>query len=169
MLRDVLPKRMTSHSERPAANRLLQLSEEVSRIATSLAQLSAEPATASREKGVARGEEELTVEEVDAVIHRRRQRSAYLPPDLLADPAWDMMLVLLRAEVMQRRASVSDLYAAAGVPETVAVRWLKSLEQRGLVLRCSRALYRQWDLVELTRDASSALRRWFADSFREGG
>lgn len=160
---------MSSHSEKPAANRILQLSEEVSRIATSLAQLSAETTASSPEKGVARRKEaDLTVEEVDAVIYRRRQRAAYLPQDLIADPAWDMMLTLLRAEVMQRRASVSDLYAAAGVPESTAVRWLKSLEERGLILRSPEPLHRQWDLVQLTREASSALRRWFADSFDEG-
>lgn len=159
---------MSSHSQKPAANRLLQLSEEVSRIATSLAQLSAEPTALPPEKGVASGEEsDITAEEIDAVIYRRRQRAAYLPQDLIADPAWDIMLALLRAEVLQRRESVSDLYAAAGVPETTALRWLKSLEERGLVLRRADPLDRQRVFVELTRDASSALRRWFADSSGE--
>lgn len=112
---------------------------------------------------------EITAEEIDAVIFRRRRRGAYLPQDLFGDPAWDMMLELLRAEVMQRRMSVSNLCAAAGVPATTALRWLKSLEERSLVIRHADPLDRRRVFVELTPDSSSALRRWFADSFGEVG
>ena len=161
---------MSSHSRKPAADRLLQLSQEVSRIATSLAQLSTEPTVLPPERvDSGRRKAEITAEEVDAVIFRRRQRGAYLPQDLLADPAWDMMLELLRAEVMQRRVSVSNLCAAAGVPATTALRWLKSLEERSLVIRHADPLDRRRVFVELTPDSSSALRRWFADSFGEVG
>lgn len=161
---------MSSHSRKPAADRLLQLSEEVGRIATSLAQLSAEPTVPPPERGESGGRKaEITAEEIDAVIFRRRRRGAYLPQDLLGDPAWDMMLELLRAEVMQRRMSVSNLCAAAGVPATTALRWLKSLEERSLVIRHADPLDRRRVFVELTPDSSSALRRWFADSFGEVG
>lgn len=153
---------MSSHSQKPPADRLLKLNEQVSRIATSLAQLSQVPPEQVATSGHA---PEVRAELVDAVIHRRRERAAYLPLDLLGDPAWDMMLELLRAEVMQHSISISTVCAAAGVPETAALRWLRGLEERGLVNRRSDQQDQQREFVELTRDGSSAMRRWFADSF----
>lgn len=159
---------MTSHQKKPGAHRLLQLSDEARRIATGLAQLSVRSTTLpSGEAEIGRARPEISAGQIDAVIYRRRQRAAYFPQDLLWDPAWDMMLHLLRAEVMQLRVSVSSLCGAAGVSATSALRWLKHLEQRDLVLRRADPLDRRRIFVELSDDGSSRLRQWFADSFSE--
>ena len=53
-----------------------------------------------------------------SVIRARRLRSRFFPDDLFADPAWDMLLDLLQAEIAQLRVPVSSLCIAASVPAT---------------------------------------------------
>ena len=90
---------MSAYSAKPAAKRLLELSSEVSRIASRLASLSVEPEpeteTASAIPSADRPE--VSLETVSAVIRRRGQRTHYFAEELFADPAWDMMLDLLEA------------------------------------------------------------------------
>lgn len=119
------------------AERLRQLSDEVSRIAASLARLSAGPTPAAHTiDRPATGEApEVSAEKVRAVIRARRLRSRYLPEYLFTDPAWDMLLDLLHAEVAQLRVPVSSLCIAAAVPATTALRWLKSMVHEGVFVR----------------------------------
>ena len=56
------------------------------------------------------------------VIRTRRLRANYFSEELFADPAWDMMLDLLQAEIAQLRVLVSSLCIAAAVPATTALR-----------------------------------------------
>lgn len=83
------------------AERLRMLSEEVSRIASTLARLSAGPAAPRAKAEPTPGAElpPLSVETVRNVIRARRLRARYFPEDLFADPAWDMLLDLLQAEI----------------------------------------------------------------------
>src|SRR6476469_1135829 len=106
---------MSKHAESIDADRLLQLSEEVSRIAGSLAQMSV--GLAELEPPV-QGIPVVSMEAVQWIIHARVLRSKFLSTYLFADPAWDMLLELLRAEIAQRRISVSSLCIAANVPAT---------------------------------------------------
>src|SRR3954449_7806519 len=61
---------------------------------------------------------------VDRIFQARRARGRYFPEELFAEPAWDMLLDLLRRELTGRRLSASDLCLAAGVPGTMALRWI---------------------------------------------
>ena len=147
------------------AERLRQLSEEVSRIAGSLAKLSMGLASPLRQNYPAtnsNGPDELDVsaETVSWLIRARRERARYLSPELLADPAWDMLLDLLHAELANRPVSVSGVSIASGVPQTTALRWLNTLEQQRLVVRRSDAKDGRRTFVELSRDTSDALRRY---------
>jgi len=47
-------------------------------------------------------------------------RARYFRDELFADPAWDMLLDLLQAEIAQLRVPVSSLCIAASVPATTA-------------------------------------------------
>jgi hypothetical protein len=69
---------------------------------------------------------------VRAVIRARRLRTRFFPEHLFADPAWDMLLDLLQAEIAQLRVPVSSLCIAAAVPATTALRWLKTVVQEGI-------------------------------------
>ncbi len=146
--------------------RLRQLSDEVSRIAATLARLSAggEVAPAAAATPATKLDvPEVSPDTVRAVIRARRLRSRYFDADLFADPAWDMLLDLLQAEIAQLRVPVSSLCIAAAVPATTALRWLKTMTQSGIFVRRADPHDGRRVFVELSRDASIAMRRYFAE------
>lgn len=153
---------MTAYSPKQNAERLLQLSNEVSRIAGTLAQLSSQPddsTTVRADLDLA----EVSSDKVVRVIRARRLRSQCFPDDLFADPAWDMMLDLLHAELVHRRVSVSSLCMAAGVPATTALRWLTNMAERELFVRRADPQDGRRVFVELAPKVSDALRRYFVE------
>ncbi|WP_416907370.1 MAG: MarR family transcriptional regulator [Polymorphobacter sp.] len=68
-------------------------------------------------------------------IKARRLRERMLPEGLFADPAWDILLDLTLARLEGRQTPVSSLCIAASVPTTTALRWIKTLLERGLIER----------------------------------
>lgn len=73
-------------------------------------------------------------------------RERILPLDLFSDPAWHIVLDLFASEVEGKRISVSSACIISGAPSTTALRHLKWLSERGVVLR--------------TKDRNDA-RRWY--------
>ena len=152
------------HPKDPKAERLLQLSEDVSRIAGSLARLSIGLGTALRQPPITNSNEPaILLDTVNWLIQARRDRACYLPRGLFADPAWDILLDLFRADLAREQFPVSRACAAAGVPESTALRWLKTLEQQGLVLPGDDCGGASNGFVTLAPDARSALRDYFVD------
>lgn len=125
--------------------RLRRLSEEVARIAETLARLTrsddAEPRGGVRDRGTGyRGPDagpavEIAPAEIRAVIRARRLRAQFFADELFADPAWDMLLDLFAAGLERRQVSVSSLCIAAAVPPTTALRWIGTLHDAGLFER----------------------------------
>ena len=103
-------------------------------------------------------------ETVRAVIRARRLRARYFAEELFADPAWDMLLDLLQAEIAQLRVPVSSLCIAAAVPATTALRWLKTMTSKGMFVRRADPHDGRRVFVELAPQASQALRRYFAEA-----
>jgi DNA-binding MarR family transcriptional regulator len=145
--------------------RLRQLTDEVSRIATTLAHLAVQPevfADSGREAPVNDGPEfDIPVELVRYVIQARRLRNRFFAEGLFADPAWDMLLDLFQAEIAQLRVSVSSLCAASAVPQTTALRWIKAMTEADLFRRRSDPIDARRVFVELSPTASQAMRRYF--------
>jgi len=147
------------------AVRLRQLSDEVSRIAATLSRLSTGPEATTR---VMEAEPQgdapaISVETIRAIIRARRLRSRYFDEELFADPAWDMLLDLLNAEISNMRVPVSSLCIAAAVPATTGLRWLKTMVQQGIFVRKADPHDGRRVFVELAPQSSQALRRYFAD------
>lgn len=159
------PKRLSDIAADRNAARLRQLSDEVSRIASTLARLSAGPQPSGRiEPRPEIGDvPDLSADTVRSVIRARRLRSRYFAEELFADPAWDMLLDLLQAEIAQLRVPVSSLCIAAAVPATTALRWLKTMTEQGLFLRRADPHDGRRVFVELAPNTSQALRRYFAE------
>jgi hypothetical protein len=159
------PERANDVSRDPGAERLRQLSDEVSRIAATLARLSTTTPTPTAElrKPVEEDVPDVPVETVRSVIGARRLRGRFFAEDLFADPAWDMLLDLLQAEIAQLRVPVSSLCIAAAVPATTALRWLKSMTDQGIFVRSADPHDGRRVFVELSRDASLSMRRYFAE------
>ncbi len=146
------------------AVRLRQLSDEMGRIAATLARLSTGPGgpavKPSEDKAPAPS---VDAETVRAVIRARRLRSRFFSEELFADPAWDMLLDLLQAEIAQLRVPVSSLCIAAAVPATTALRWIKTMTEQGLFVRRADPHDGRRVFVELAPTASDAMRRYFAE------
>ena len=156
---------MTAHSPEGNAERLLQLSNEVGRIASALAQLSTEPPAAAQTPENS-SFTDVPANRVVQLIRSRRLRASYFPEELFADPAWDMMLELFHSELTHRRVSIASLTAASAVPSTTALRWINALVEKALLLRRGDPHDGRRVFIELTPEASSAMRSYFVDMER---
>ena len=146
------------------AARLRQLSDEMGRIASTLARLSTGPGSpAVKPSETSAVAPDIDVNAVRAVIRARRVRSRFFSEELFADPAWDMLLDLLQAEISQLRVPVSSLCIAAAVPATTALRWIKTMTEQGLFVRRADPHDGRRVFVELAPVASEAMRRYFAE------
>lgn len=104
---------------------------------------------------------------VDAEMLRRmlvarRTRAKFFAEGLFADPAWDILLDLLMSELDGQRVTVSNLCVASNVPATTALRWIKTLEDAGLVSRRADPLDGRRFFIQLTKQAEEALRNYFS-------
>ena len=106
---------------------------------------------------------QVAAADVRKAIRARRLRSRPFPDVLFEDPAWDMLLDLLQAEIAQLRVPVSSLCIAASVPATTALRWLKTMTEQGLFVRRADPHDGRRVFVELAPQASRALRSYFAE------
>jgi hypothetical protein len=152
---------MTAHRNDSNTGRLLELSDQVSRIANTLARLSTatELSESEAESAVVPA---ISAKVVATVIRARRLRGNYFDDSLFADPAWDMMLDLFHAELTQRRVAVSSLCIASSVPATTALRWSKAMTDKGLFVRRADPFDARRVYVELSPQTSHALHSYFA-------
>ena len=142
---------------------LQQLSDEVSRIAATLSRLSSGPQQASNDATDWKGHAPtVSLDVVKSAVRARRLRERYFDAELFADPAWDILLELLQAELAQYRVSVSSLCIAAHVPSTTALRWISTLTDSGLLRRRPDPHDGRRMFMELTPRASDAMHRYFA-------
>ena len=158
-------QRLSDMASDQSAERLRQLSDEVSRIASTLARLSTGPGTPVSAVQAVNDVEAppISPDIVRSVIRARRLRGRFFDENLFADPAWDMLLDLLQAEIAQLRVPVSSLCIAAAVPATTALRWLKTMTDKGLFVRRADPHDGRRVFVELSPATSVAMRRYFAD------
>ena len=155
-------KRVQEASPERTEARLKQLSDEVNRIASALARLSNTPVSEETAKPVEPGDgPAISAETIRSVIRARRLRDQFMPADLFADPAWDIMLDLLQAEIIQHRVPVSSLCIAAAVPPTTALRWIRTMTDRELLLRRDDPHDARRIFIELAPVTSAALRNFF--------
>lgn len=150
---------MSAYTADPKAEHLLRLSNEVGRIAGTLARLSAE---SEDEIAPAEGSAPIEPEMIMSIIRARRMRGHFLDESLFADPAWDMMLELFHSELLHRRTTISSLCAAAAVPATTALRWLTTLVEKRICVRRDDPLDGRRVYVELTPEANQAMRKYMA-------
>ena len=155
-----LPARVEANSAK-----LGQLSNEVSRIASTLARLAMQPEVFAKSDHGQPPIEDLgsviPVETVRTAIQARRLRDQFFDKGLFADPAWDMLLDLFQAEIAQIRVPVSSLCDASAVPATTALRWINTMTDAGLFRRCADPHDARRVFVELSTMASAGMRSYF--------
>lgn len=141
---------------------LLQLSDEISRIAATLSRLSLGPQASNEVTTPRSAGPVVLLGSVRNALKARRLRERYFDADLFADPAWDILLELLQAELAHYRVSVSSLCIAANVPATTALRWIATLTDAGLLRRTQDPDDGRRMFMELTPKASEAMYDYFA-------
>jgi hypothetical protein len=91
------------------------------------------------------------------IIKLRRLRDRFFPPDLFADPAWDILLDLKAAAQEGQHVSVSSLCIAAAVPPTTALRWISAMTESGMLLRRQDPADARRVFIELSPETSAKM------------
>lgn len=162
------------------AARLKRLNEDVARIAEVLARIGRSPPAARSPiadpvPGVDLPQEGTGIAAADVrrVIRARRLRDQYFGAygggGLFEDPAWDMLLDLLAADIEGVRVSVSSLCIAAAVAPTTALRWIARMTEAGLLSRENDPADRRRAFMQLSSDTLIAMRRYWHAARRLGG
>jgi len=99
--------------------------------------------------------------QMKSIIVRRRKREQFLPADIFADPAWDMLLDLSVAKLEVRKTSVSSLCIGAAVPTTTALRWIRQLEQLQMIKLTPDPVDRRRQHVDIADKAFTNMLRLF--------
>lgn len=95
---------------------------------------------------------------------RRLREDVFGDPDLFGEPAWDMLLDLAVSEGKGKPVSVSALCIGSCVPPTTALRWIKILEERELIVRRDDPLDYRRSFLSLSDSGRARLRRFVAKS-----
>jgi DNA-binding transcriptional ArsR family regulator len=163
---DALHDRSVRESE---SARLARLNAEVARIAEVVARLSNRNTTEARqprEQSLRYAppaiDYQVTAAQVREVIRARRLRDRFFEGGLFEDPAWDMLLDLLAAQLERAQVSVSSLCIAAAVPPTTALRWITKLTDAGLIEREADPFDKRRAYLKLSPTAAGAMQRYVA-------
>lgn len=81
---------------------------------------------------------------------RRKIDQIFGIPGFVVSPAWDIMLDLFQAYAQRKSLSVSSACLGAGCPSSTALRYLRVLENNGLVERVGDPNDRRRDFVAFT-------------------
>lgn len=106
---------------------------------------------------------ELTAQTVREMIRLRRMRDRFFDAALFADPAWDILLDLLAAELEGKKVSVSSLCIAASVPPTTALRWIGAMTQSGLLTRTQDTEDARRIFIGLSDETEKRMRAYFTN------
>ena len=96
------------------------------------------------------------------VLHARASRGSFFGSQLFADPAWDLLLELYWARIVQQRVAVTRLCEAVGCPTTTGLRWISALHKEDLVTRTSDRFDGRRVFIELSDKGSDAMDAYFS-------
>lgn len=106
--------------------------------------------------------ERVTERGIQKLLTLRRRRDHFFGAMLFADPAWDILLELYAAELGQRRLAVGSLGIEAAIPATTTLRWLKTLEKKGMISRSADPMDGRRIFVRLAPAAVAEMDQFFA-------
>jgi DNA-binding MarR family transcriptional regulator len=95
----------------------------------------------------------------------RDRRQKFFADELFAEPGWEMLLALYRADAAGLRMSVSNLCGMTCGPETTAVRWIDRLEGLGMISRRKNPSDGRDTFVELSAGARSKIHDYLVETW----
>lgn len=103
----------------------------------------------------------LTIASIDAIIKARKLRDDAFSADMFFDPAWDIILFLMRAKLTNEQVAITQLCQATPIPYTTVLRWLSDLERRGLIVKTNDPLDGRRIFLALSPKAVAGLKKWY--------
>jgi len=103
----------------------------------------------------------VTEQRIRRILEARRTRAQFFDSELLADPAWDILLELCAAELGHDRLTVSSLCSVLAMPATTTLRWIRTLEEGGLLQRSQDPTDDEQIFVHLTPAGLGAMEALF--------
>ena len=97
------------------------------------------------------------------IVGGGRIRDRHFPTNLIAGPAWDILLGLTAARLEGRQISISSAAIAAAVPTATALRLIKQLLDLGLIERVLDPMDKRRTFIQVTEDTFERM-TMFADA-----
>lgn len=94
-------------------------------------------------------------------LQARAMRGQFFNPKLFSDPAWDILLELYAASLVECRLNIARLTGRSGVPQTTVLRWIATLEKEGLIEKHEPHFDRRQVLLSLSEKGRSAMASFF--------
>lgn len=108
-------------------------------------------------------EEEALAVLASNIASARRKLGSHLEASLFANPGLDIMLFLFAEGIGGVTVTTNACCAAAGVPRTTALRWIKLLQDRGLVHGSDDVSDRRVTMLALTAHGRTTIRTWLGE------
>lgn len=87
---------------------------------------------------------------VDGLLLINRERDRLLDQGMFGDPAWDIVLELMRAKLRGEALPVSSACTASNAPLTTSLRWIRNMHKSGMLRRWNDPRDKRRDLIELS-------------------
>jgi DNA-binding MarR family transcriptional regulator len=97
---------------------------------------------------------------VQRISSVRKLRAIEFSSELFGEPGWDMLLELYMREESGMSVGFEDLQEAANIPSSVTSRWVKVLQNEGLITRGRRLIKDEKALFELSTQGREKLERY---------
>lgn len=100
---------------------------------------------------------------VENACHARQCRNSCFgaDADLFGEPAWDILLELYRARVNHSQISVGTACLVSYAPSSTALRYVASLQERGLARREPHPSDRRSAVLRITEKGSAVIEEWY--------
>jgi len=98
-----------------------------------------------------------------SIAAARRKLGTHLEASLFANPGLDIMLFLFAEGINGATVTTNACCAAAGVPRTTALRWIKLLQDRGLVDGSDDVSDRRVTMLALSPQGRTTIRTWLGE------
>ncbi len=108
------------------------------------------------------GDEELSTL-ARSIASARRRLTEHLEASLFANPGLDIMLFLFAEGMHGATVTTNACCSAAGVPRTTALRWIKLLQDRGLVIGSDDVSDRRVTMLALSDYGRQTIRTWLGE------